>query len=160
MLNIKSQSQLIQNIANALDNYSDEMIWCIDLTEQQVIPICDPMVVGDDCMPEEGHKMINIDRIPSSDSFQIMEDFKRECTTTKEQNLLDFALEQRHPFSTFRNAVYNLGIENKWFDYKAHALRKKAKEWMEENEVDFIDGKVVCGSNRIYTYYREDEEDI
>lgn len=156
MINIKSKEQLINDIANALEDYSDEEIWCIDLTGQEVVPIPDPMVVGEEFMPEEGHQMINIDRVSSADSFQIMEDFTKECTSTEEQYLLNFALEQKHPFSTFRNAVYKLGIEKNWFGYNAHVLRKKAKEWMEENEVDFIDGKVVCGSKDVYTYYRED----
>lgn len=159
MFTIDSKEMLIREIANAMDGYSNEqdMVWCIDLTAQKVIPICDPAVVGDDCMPEDGHQMVNIDRVPSPDSFQIMENFTEECTSTTEQKLLYFALEQRHPFSTFKNAVYKLGIENNWFGYKAHALRKIAEEWMIDNKVDFIDGKIVCNSNLVYTYYRDEE---
>lgn len=157
MLTIDSREMLIREIADAMDSYSNEqdMVWCIDLTAQEVIPICDPAVVGEDCMPEDGHLMLDIDRVSSDDSFRIMENFTSECTSSTEQILLNFALKQQHPFSVFRNALYELNIQNNWFGYKNKALLKKAEEWMRDNNVDFIDGKIVCESDQVYTYENE-----
>ena len=157
---INSRELLINEIADAMNCYSNEqdMVWCIDLTAQEVTFTCDPSIVGKDCMPEVGHLMIDIDRVPSRESFLIMENFTSECTSTNEQRLLNFALRQRHPFSAFKDAVWELGIQENWFRYEYSTLRKKAEEWMTDNNVDFIDGKIVCQSDRIYAYQNEEEE--
>lgn len=59
MFTIDSKEVLISEIADAMDANSNgqAMVWCIDHTAQEVIPICDPDIVGEDCMPEVGHLM-------------------------------------------------------------------------------------------------------
>lgn len=55
---ITSKEHLIKEIAEALENSSSDVSWRIDLTAQEVIPILDPTLVDEDCMPENGHRMI------------------------------------------------------------------------------------------------------
>lgn len=156
---ITSKEHLIKEIAEALENSSSDVSWRIDLTAQEVIPILDPTLVDEDCMPENGHQMIDIDVPSSREGFEIMEDFKSQCPDDRQQDMLDFALEQRHPFSAFKNAVYRIGIQEEWFEYRNAAMKEKAKEWMKENKVNFIDGGIVCKSSWVYTYYNENEDE-
>nr|WP_129730883.1 UPF0158 family protein [Parabacteroides goldsteinii] len=155
---IESREELINEIAESLEGYSEGMKWSIDLTAQEVVPICDRSVVGEDCMPEDGHLMMDIDQISSRESFQIMEDFITECTSTEEARFLHFALKQRHPFSTFKNALYELNIQGNWFGYSMKALKEKARRWMIDNHIDFKDGKIIYKSDKVYTYRKEGEE--
>jgi hypothetical protein len=45
----------------------------------------------------------------------------------------------RGAFQRFQNAVNALGFEKKWSRYRDQAYEKIAREWMESNEIAFID---------------------
>ena len=52
------------------------------------------------------------------------------------------ALYRRHPFSNFQTAVRNLGVLQEWYDFKNNAEREIAVQWLKDNDLEFVEGKV------------------
>src|SRR5713226_5179231 len=40
-------------------------------------------------------------------------------------------------FRRFKNAIYSMGIEKAWYEFKRSELEKIAIEWLEENEIPY-----------------------
>ncbi len=47
------------------------------------------------------------------------------------------AVNGRKPFRRFKDALYDLGIQQQWYDYKEARLLEIAREWCLENGVDY-----------------------
>lgn len=88
------------------------------------------------------HDLIRIACIPSRESFRVMERFV-ESRPEREHKSLYVALAKRHPFCEFRDKVERMGILQEWYDFKNAAEETMAEEWLEEHELEIIDGKIV-----------------
>ena len=80
-------------------------------------------------------------RLPTSyeiHDYKIMEDFIYGLPD-EYQNKLRRLIRGRGAFRRFKDAAIELGIEQKWYDYKASAYRRKAIEWCEENEIEYFE---------------------
>ena len=154
---ITSREQLIRDVADALNNGMDSISWCLDLTSGEIIPLFDPLLAdNDECMPAEGHRLINIESLTSRESFEIMENFVLGRPEAELRDSLCRALRQRHPFSAFRNAVFWFGIRKEWLAFRDEALQKTAVEWLELHGVDVLNEKVVCTDEaEAYIWRRE-----
>ena len=53
------------------------------------------------------------------------------------QEKLNPTLKGKDASSRFENTVLQLGIEEKWRDYRESAYRNKAIKWCEENEIRY-----------------------
>jgi hypothetical protein len=53
-------------------------------------------------------------------------------------------LSRRHPFRGFRAEVQYLGILQEWYDFKNKAYEEFAEERLNDADVDFVDGRIVC----------------
>ena len=53
------------------------------------------------------------------------------------------ALRKRHPFRAFREAVERAGLQQKWYDFMDEEYVRLAEEWLKDNDIDFVDGKVA-----------------
>lgn len=69
---------------------------------------------------------------------------------------LYLALRGRHPFSRFKESLDSVGLLDEWYAFKTDWYAQKAEEWLQEEKVDFLDGKVVCSGNTLT--WIEDEE--
>lgn len=141
---VKSRAQLVERLAGELDSAPNGAYPVVDLTDQTVGMVFDPFVVGDEANePLVGHEVVEIDPVSSHEAFKVMERFAAG-RTGKEAERLWRALEVRHPFRAFRNAVESLGILQEWYDWRERAFLKFAEERLEAAEVDFVDGRIVC----------------
>ncbi len=71
--------------------------------------------------------------------YSIMEDF---CSTIENRDTADDlrdAIKGRGAFQRFKSAIYHHAIEKDWFAFKHEAYKKIAKEWCEENEIEYAD---------------------
>lgn len=91
------------------------------------------------------HDLIRIACVPSRESFRVMERFV-ESRPERENKSLYVALAKRHPFREFRDKVERMGILQEWYDFKNAAEETMAEEWLEEHELEIIDGKIVRNS--------------
>lgn len=55
------------------------------------------------------------------------------------RNKLYKALNGKGAFSRFKNEITYLGIREKWFAFRDKCLKEKVKQWLEDNEIEYID---------------------
>lgn len=91
------------------------------------------------------HDLIEIEPIPSHESFRLMEAFA-DSRNEQEQTHLYKALNRRGPFTCFRYACNDLGILQQWYDFKNEAEARQAQEWLAENHLVIKDGKITRNS--------------
>lgn len=161
-MKIDSRERLVREIADALQSFTNEFDnrWFLNLTEQEVgirvdTDYCDP-----DCLwPNDGDEVVEIDRVPSHETFRAMEAFANE-QPEKVADKLNRALSGNRPFARFKAAADVLDLLQDWYDYQNKWYIEKAEDWMKENNVDFKEGKVIC-TGRTITWLddREDEEE-
>jgi hypothetical protein len=71
--------------------------------------------------------------------YRIMEKF---CYTIETEQIVDQltqSIKGRGAFRRFRDTLFRLGLEQRWYKFKDDAFRRKAKDWCEINEIKFID---------------------
>ena len=78
-------------------------------------------------------------RLPTSfdiRDYDIMEDFV-ETLTGSAHDKLARAIQGKGAFRRFKNMVYDLGIDQQWYDFQASAYKRKAAVWCEENGIEY-----------------------
>lgn len=108
--------------------------------------IFDGMVNGDDNkeLIEEIEEGWIEDYIPLPDQYEIheysmMEDFVYEHTTGKVQEHLEHAMQGRGAFRRFKDKLYDLDLEKKWYKFRDEAYEKIAREWCEKYKIDIVE---------------------
>ena len=71
--------------------------------------------------------------------YRIMEDFVGSVTDTRANELLFVALEGRGAFRRFKDTLRRVSLEEEWYAFKRKAYIEIAREWCEENEIEYID---------------------
>ncbi len=74
---------------------------------------------------------------------QIMEDFTETCTRGNVANRLWRALNGRHPYRYFKDAINETGVAQKYYDFRSMTYLRLAEEWCREHKVRYFrkDGK-------------------
>jgi hypothetical protein len=82
-------------------------------------------------LEENWDKYVEIDRMESHASFEIMADFAESVDRELRDSLIN-ALNRKHPFQNFKWVVDNSGpYREKWFDFKNHRLIEWVKDQLE-----------------------------
>jgi len=104
-----------------LDNiYADEELWREDIDE----------------IEKNWDKYLKIDKMPSREAFQLMEDFTEQVSNKEIRNRLVYALNRNRPFKNFKYEVdYNEDVRQHWFKFKAYRYEEWVKEFL-ENSID------------------------
>jgi len=104
-----------------LDNiYADEELWREDIDE----------------IEKNWDKYLKIDKMPSREAFQVMEDFTEQVSNKEIRNRLVYALNRNRPFKNFKYEVdYNEDVRQHWFKFKAYRYEEWVKEFL-ENSID------------------------
>lgn len=55
------------------------------------------------------------------------------------RNKLYKALNGKGAFSRFKNEIAYLGVREKWFSFRDERMKEKVKQWLEDNEIEYID---------------------
>ena len=150
---ICSQQDLIEEIAEAITFMEGEVRPVLDLTTQEVRHVPEDFLDEDydgkdpfECFENDeeraeirSHQLIAIDHLPSYVDYSLMEDF----ATRHDNDRLFRALQARHPFPAFRDAVETEGLLGEWHAERGRFHNMKAQEWLDENGIAFVDGKIV-----------------
>ncbi len=150
---IKSKKDLLEEIGIALDSNGMEEKYFLDLTIQNIVPYPEDILVPgyrynefETSLSKEEiqevrkkHRLIEIDAIPSYIGYGIMEDFAEQ----HDNEWLFRALKKQHPFAAFRNAVERANLLDQWYAFRDEEYRKQAQEWLDDNGIDFVDGKII-----------------
>jgi hypothetical protein len=93
--------------------YSDDELWTDVLIE----------------LEENWGKYVEIERMESRDSFDLMADFAESVDSRELRDSLINALNKKHPFRNFKWVVDNSGpYRQKWFDF----INQSLIEWVEK----------------------------
>jgi hypothetical protein len=96
--------------------YADEELWEDDLKE----------------LDENWDKYVEISKMESHESFEIMADFAESIDSKELRDNLINALNKKHPFRNFKWVVDNSGpYRQKWFDFKNQRLIEWVKDQSE-----------------------------
>ncbi len=150
---IKSKKDLLEEIGIALNSHGMEEKFFLDLTIQDIVPYPEDIMVSgyrysefDTSLSKEEiqevrkkHRLIEIDAIPSHIGFGLMEEFAEQ----HDNEWLFKALKKQHPFAMFRNAVERANLLDQWYAFRDEAYGKQAQEWLDDNGIDFVDGRII-----------------
>ena len=149
---IKSKKDLLDEIGIALNSHGMEEKFFLDLTIQNIVPYPEDILEPgyrynefDTSLSKEEiqevrkkHRLIEIDSIPSHIGYGIMEEFAEQ----HDNEWLFRALKKQHPFAMFRNAVERANLLDQWCAFRDEAYGKQAQEWLDDNGIDFVDGRI------------------
>jgi hypothetical protein len=117
---INKETGIIITTPDFDSGYVDEELWQDDINE----------------LEENGDKYIEINKMKSHESFEIMRDFAEQVDSAELRYSLVNALNKKHPFQNFKWFVDNSGpYRQKWFDFKNQRLI----EWVEDKLRDSDD---------------------
>ena len=71
--------------------------------------------------------------------YDIMADFAESVPDPRANELLSVALEGKGAFRRFKDTLHRVGLADEWYDFKHKAFVDIAREWCEENEIEYID---------------------
>ncbi|MDO9579514.1 MAG: UPF0158 family protein [Bacteroidales bacterium] len=98
------------------NGYADEELWA-DVLEE---------------LEENWDKYIQIEKMESHESFDLMADFADSVDSRELRDSLINALNKKHPFRNFKWVVDNSGpYRQKWFDFKNQRLIEWVKDQLE-----------------------------
>lgn len=88
-------------------------------------------------LEENWDKYVEIERMESRESFEIMADFSKTVDDKNLQNKLTTALNKKHPFQNFKWQIDNSGpYRQKWFDFKNQRLIEWVKDQLENTDLE------------------------
>ena len=71
--------------------------------------------------------------------YKIMENF---CDSIEDENLQEkffIAINGKGAFRRFKDTAYRHDLLDNWYEFKMQALKKKAIEWCEENDINYTE---------------------
>jgi hypothetical protein len=149
----------LESILEGMESQSDESSTFLDRRTGEVVLISDEELRAaedDDPIedfPEWEQDLVKIakeivaetgDYIPLPSKFDIheysiMENFCLSINDAEIRDTLYGLIKGSGAFRRFKDAVYQFGIENEWFNYRNDAFKQIAIDWCNENGIEFED---------------------
>jgi Uncharacterised protein family (UPF0158) len=85
----------------------------------------------------EDDRMLELPDRVHIDEWRMMQDFALEEAQCRCRSELTAAVHGEGAFRRFKNAIQRLGLEESWYQYRQAAFEQVAKEWLEENKIQY-----------------------
>lgn len=129
----------LQEVLEALEGAGMEIEYYYDTRTQEILMVFDGMVNGEynpELMEELSEGFVE-DFIPLPGQYKIneyrmMECFIYELPAGRKQDILEQAIRGRGAFRRFKDRLFDLGMEDKWYQYRDACYEKIAREWCEK----------------------------
>lgn len=72
-------------------------------------------------------------------NFETIREFIDTVNNIEHQTILYKTIQGKNPFRKFKDAVYNLGLKDNWFKFEYYSLIEKAKDFLFNNYIYYID---------------------
>lgn len=134
----------LNDIIEALDFVNDETQYFYRIKTEEILMVWDGMVNGEinpDLIKEIEDNFEEYIALPGKyeiDEYNMMEEFIDNLPEGGKQDELYDAIRGRGAFRRFKDEVYELGLEQKWYKYRDDAYEKLALEWCEKNGIKII----------------------
>lgn len=127
-----------KDIVDALEMTSEDSSGYYHIPSGEIVWISD-LIDGCEELADDIENNYN-DYIPLPSQFDIneyamMRDFAEGYPDNRISSLLCRAISGRGAFRHFKDSVYDLGIEQKWFSFRAERYKAIAKAWREKNNI-------------------------
>ena len=128
-----------------MDFVNDDTKYYYDVKNGKVLMIFDGMVDGEDnpeLIAEREDSFIE-EYIPlpgqyEINEYRIMEEFIYDLPEGRNQDTLERAIQGRGAFRRFKDRLFDLNLEQKWYDYRDRAYERISKEWCEQYNIDIV----------------------
>ena len=134
----------LEDIADAFESCMDEWSQFLNTKTGEIVTISnDPMLFDLDEDAELREEIEEADyfiRLPDQYELhekQIMEDFAGSCTRGETRNRLLRALNGRHPYRYFKQAINETGVAQQYYDFRSLTFLRMAEEWCREHKVRY-----------------------
>ena len=87
------------------------------------------------------NKIISLPMCFELNEYKDMVLFADSINNDEIRNKLYKALNGKGAFSRFKKEIAYLGIREKWFLFRDERLKEKVKQWLEDNEIEYIEEK-------------------
>ncbi len=135
----------LEDVIEAIDFANDETEYYYSIKTEEILMCFDGMINGEENPEMEEDIEENFeDYIPlpgkyEIDEYNMMEEFIEKFPEGRVQDKLADAIRVRGAFRRFKDTVYDLGIAQKWFDFRDHEYVRIAREWCKKHGVDIIE---------------------
>lgn len=155
---INDRKSLFTAVAEALEEVMDMSDVFVDLTEQTVDILVPTEISGMSNKYLDGHELVWIEKITSHEEFEIMRDFAELCEGEEHEKLVR-ALSGRHPFRAFKDVLANEELYDNYYILHDKAYRELAESRLQDVDIDFVDGKIVCSEKSNISVFECEEDD-
>ena len=120
----------LDDVLEAMDFVNDDTQYYYDVKNEKVLMIFDGTVDGEDNpeLIEEIEEYIPLPGQYEINEYRIMEEFIYDLPEGRNQDILERAIQGRGTFRRFKDRLYDLNLEQKWYDYRDRAYERIAKE--------------------------------
>lgn len=133
----------LQDVIEALEGAGMEMDYYYDTRNEEVLLVFDSMVNGEHNpeLAEDIREGFVEDYIPLPEQYEIneyrmMEHFIYMLPIGRQQEILENAIRGKGAFRRFKDRLYDLGLEEKWYKYRDESYEKIAREWCERYGIE------------------------
>lgn len=132
-------------VVDAIEMADDNYTYFLDIETGKSVFLAEELTTGLDNEGLEDEIDENPDRylrLPTKfeiHEYRIMEEFVWSLSEGRQQDLLERAIRGRGAFRKFKDTVYDLGLDKKWFQYEAVAYHKIAIDWCRENGIEYYE---------------------
>jgi aminoglycoside 6'-N-acetyltransferase I len=130
----------LNNVADEFEMISNENMLFYNVETGDFKMYIDPIYSGD----EDDIDTFDDDTwiaAPSQRDFReydIMANFADTVTDPRKNELLSVALDGSGAFRRFKDTLHRVGLADEWYDFKHKAYMEIAREWCEENGIEYI----------------------
>ena len=134
----------LNDIIEAIDCVNDEIQYFYSTKTEEILMVWEGMVNGEDApdlIEEIEGSLDEYIILPGQyeiDEYSMMEEFIDSLPEGYKQDKLYDAISGRGAFRRFKDEVYELGLEQKWYKYRDREYEKLAIEWCEKNSLEII----------------------
>lgn len=130
----------LNKAAEEFDMISSEMHLFYNIVTGEFAFYSDFMDIDDvDAEKFEGDAWIAAPRQRELNEYSIMVNFAKTTANPCTNELLCVALEGRGAFRRFKDTLHRVGLVDKWYTFKHSAFVEIAKEWCEENGIEYVE---------------------
>ena len=141
----------IDAVSHAMEDHSFDIVWFYDFDEQDTVPL----IEDTGCYPEDGHRVLRIEPLPSRVLFCVMEDFANSLPEGIEKEKLQMSLRYRKPFSSFKQTLVYTSQRENWFAFKEKQMQEIIEEWMSDEGIVYKDGVFSCNGPGVLEYHKD-----
>jgi hypothetical protein len=137
----------LNDVIDALEFVNSDTHYFFSIKAEDILMVWDGMVNGEpdpEAIEEIEENFDEYIAFPGQyeiDEYSMMEEFVENLPGCIKKIELSDSLQGRGAFRRFKDTIYDLGLEQKWYKFRKLAYEQVARNWCEENGIEIIKDK-------------------